>query len=97
MKWRREQFHNNFTLVIARLVRATQFPISSEERWVARMKRTMTVMEDTIKSKAALILIFTLALAVSGCGVKNDLVLPDGKPSPKGEKDPSKPPQQQGR
>jgi predicted small lipoprotein YifL len=43
------------------------------------------------------ILAIALAFAVAGCGVKNDLVLPDGKPSPKGEKDPSKPPQQQER
>jgi len=45
-----------------------------------------------------IILAFILAFALCGCGVKSDLVLPDGKPSPKGEKDPSKPPsQQQGR
>jgi predicted small lipoprotein YifL len=42
--------------------------------------------------KLRLILAFALALSVSGCGVKNDLILPDGKPTPKGEKDPSKPP-----
>jgi len=35
-------------------------------------------------------LILTLALA--SCGVKNDLVLPDGKPTAKNQKDPSKPP-----
>ncbi|MBL6852930.1 MAG: hypothetical protein ISS15_14265 [Alphaproteobacteria bacterium] len=40
-------------------------------------------------------LVFVLALGVAGCGVKNDLVMPDGKPTPKGEKDPSKPPPQQ--
>jgi predicted small lipoprotein YifL len=35
-----------------------------------------------------------LALLLLGaCGVKNDLVLPDGKQTAKGEKDPSKPPQ----
>ena len=44
-----------------------------------------------------IILAFVLAFALTGCGVKNDLVLPDGKPSPKGEKDPSKPPPQQQR
>ena len=43
------------------------------------------------------ILAFAVAFALAGCGVKNDLVLPDGKPSPKGQKDPSKPPQQQER
>ena len=45
-------------------------------------------------------LALVLALAVASCGVKNDLVMPDGSPTPKGEKDPSKPPptqQQQGR
>ena len=48
--------------------------------------------------KLRLILALVLAFSVSGCGVKNDLVLPDGKPTPKGDKDPSKPPtQQQGR
>ena len=36
-----------------------------------------------------------LALGVAGCGVKSDLVMPDGKPTPKSEKDPSKPPSQQ--
>ena len=48
--------------------------------------------------KLRIFLVFVLAVALSSCGVKSDLVLPDGKPSPKGEKDPSKPPsQQQGR
>jgi predicted small lipoprotein YifL len=41
------------------------------------------------------ILAIALAIALSSCGVKNDLVLPDGKPTPKGQKDPSKPPAQQ--
>ncbi|MEJ1967588.1 MAG: lipoprotein [Rhizomicrobium sp.] len=36
-----------------------------------------------------------LALGVTGCGVKSDLLLPNGKPTPKTEKDPSKPPPQQ--
>jgi predicted small lipoprotein YifL len=47
--------------------------------------------------KLRTLLAFALAFSLAGCGVKNDLVLPDGKPSPKGEKDPSKPPQQQTR
>ncbi|MEJ0027935.1 MAG: hypothetical protein WDN01_18065 [Rhizomicrobium sp.] len=48
--------------------------------------------------KARLVPAILLALCVAGCGVKNDLVMPDGKPTPKGQKDPSKPPttQQQG-
>ena len=31
-------------------------------------------------------------LLLTACGVKNDLVLPDGKPTTKGQRDPSKPP-----
>jgi len=91
-----ENLTSNATTVIARLVRATQLLFSRNERWVARMKRAMTVArwERTIVSS---ILAISLALSLSSCGVKNDLVLPDGKPSPKGEKDPSKPPQQQQR
>ena len=42
-----------------------------------------------------IILALTLTLALAGCGVKNDLVMPDGKPTPRGQKDPSKPPSQQ--
>ena len=45
--------------------------------------------------KLRMVLTVLLALGVAGCGVKNDLVMPDGKPTPKGEKDPSKPPPQQ--
>ncbi|HEY0106606.1 MAG TPA: lipoprotein [Rhizomicrobium sp.] len=45
-----------------------------------------------------LLLAMVLSLSLAGCGVKSDLVMPDGKPTPKGQKDPSKPPtpQQQG-
>jgi len=50
--------------------------------------------------KTRLFLVLSLAiavpLAVSGCGVKTDLLRPDGKPTPKDEKDPSKPPQPNG-
>ena len=46
---------------------------------------------------AALLLSFTLAFSLAACGVKSDLVMPDGKPTPKNEKDPSKPPSQMGR
>jgi|BarGraIncu00222A_1022003.scaffolds.fasta_scaffold218514_2 predicted small lipoprotein YifL len=42
--------------------------------------------------KLRVLLVFMLALGVSGCGVKSDLQLPDGSTTPKGEKDPSKPP-----
>jgi predicted small lipoprotein YifL len=33
-----------------------------------------------------------LSFALASCGVKNDLVMPDGKPTAKNQKDPSKPP-----
>ena len=42
----------------------------------------------TLRLVAAL----ALSLALASCGVKNDLVLPDGKPTAKNQKDPSKPP-----
>ena len=83
------------TSVIARLVRATHCLIAEIDSWIARIKRAMTAGRGSSGARVALILM--LAFAVSSCGVKNDLVLPDGKPSPKGEKDPSKPPQQQER
>ena len=44
-----------------------------------------------------LALAFVFLLSASGCGVKNDLVMPDGKSTPKSEKDPSKPPSTIGR
>jgi len=41
--------------------------------------------------------IILLALAVASCGVKNDLVKPNGQPTSKDESDPSKPPYPIGR
>jgi predicted small lipoprotein YifL len=35
----------------------------------------------------------SLALALSACGTKSDLDLPNGKQPPKDERDPSRPPQ----
>jgi predicted small lipoprotein YifL len=46
--------------------------------------------------KARLFLVLALSVAVpvtlAGCGVKTDLLKPNGKPTPKDQKDPSKPP-----
>jgi predicted small lipoprotein YifL len=39
-----------------------------------------------------LVLAAVMVLSLAGCGVKNDLVLPDGHKTAKGQKDPSKPP-----
>jgi predicted small lipoprotein YifL len=39
-----------------------------------------------------LVAFLALSLALASCGVKNDLVMPDGKPTAKNQKDPSKPP-----
>jgi len=39
-----------------------------------------------------LLLVLSLSFAVSGCGVKNDLLMPNGNPTPKNQKDPSQPP-----
>lgn len=48
--------------------------------------------------KTRLFVVLSLALvapvALSGCGVKTDLLMPNGKPTPKDQKDPSKPPPQ---
>ncbi len=44
-----------------------------------------------------IISIILLALAVASCGVKNDLVKPNGQTTPKDEPDPSKPPYPLGR
>ena len=49
-----------------------------------------------MKSKAILLLV-ALSLVVASCGVKNDLARPDGKPNPRDETDPSKPPYPVGR
>ena len=76
--------------VIARFMRATHFSLSPAGNWIARTRaargRTMTIL-------CALM----IALSVAACGVKSDLVMPSGKPTPKGQKDPSKPPQTMGR
>ena len=45
----------------------------------------------------ALLLALSFTIGLAGCGVKSDLLKPDGKPTPKAEKDPSKPPSQLGR
>jgi hypothetical protein len=44
-----------------------------------------------------MLLLIAASLMVSACAVKNDLVRPDGKPTPKDERDPSKPPYPVGR
>ena len=40
-----------------------------------------------------LVIVLGLSFAVASCGVKNDLVMPNGKDTPKKQKDPSEPPQ----
>jgi predicted small lipoprotein YifL len=97
MKPNTESVYTHPTFVIARFMRATKFVLYNEEKLVARTSRAMTMI-GSLKTKVVPVLVISFAFALSGCGVKSDLVLPDGKPSPKGEKDPSKPPsQQQGR
>jgi len=44
-----------------------------------------------------LLAIAALALLVTGCGVKNDLVKPNGQATTKDQPDPSKPPYPLGR
>jgi predicted small lipoprotein YifL len=38
-----------------------------------------------------------LVTALAGCGVKNDLVRPNGQPTPQDQRDPSQPPAPVGR
>jgi predicted small lipoprotein YifL len=40
-----------------------------------------------------LLIVLGLAFSVASCGVKNNLVMPNGKETPKKQKDPSQPPQ----
>ena len=44
-----------------------------------------------------LALFLTLGAMLAACGVKNDLIRPDGTPTPKTQNDPSKPPTPLGR
>ena len=44
------------------------------------------------KTASALFLAALMATSLSACGVKNDLVKPNGQPTPSGERDPSRPP-----
>jgi predicted small lipoprotein YifL len=37
------------------------------------------------------LLALALVLSLGACGVKSDLLMPDGKPTPKSQQDPSKP------
>jgi predicted small lipoprotein YifL len=43
------------------------------------------------------LIIAALSLLVTACGVKNDLVKPNGQATPKDQSDPSKPPYPLGR
>jgi predicted small lipoprotein YifL len=43
--------------------------------------------------KISAILAALVALSLVGCGVKSDLMPPNGKPAPKHQHDPSRPPQ----
>ena len=44
-----------------------------------------------------LLALIALTLMLTACGVKSDLERPDGKDTPAGQQDPSKPPQPVGR
>jgi hypothetical protein len=53
----------------------------------------------SLRSRSPLLpgIIAILALAVVSCGVKNDLVKPNGQTTPKDQPDPSRPPYPVGR
>jgi predicted small lipoprotein YifL len=39
-----------------------------------------------------LLIVLAFALSLQACGTKSNLDMPNGNPTPKGEKDPSRPP-----
>lgn len=43
------------------------------------------------------LILLAMIASLAACGVKNDLVRPNGQPTPKTERDPSLPPNQTGR
>jgi predicted small lipoprotein YifL len=43
------------------------------------------------------LVLLAIMVALAGCGVKNNLVKPNGQPNAKTERDPSLPPNQTGR
>ena len=43
------------------------------------------------------LLLLLMLASLAACGVKNQLVKPDGKPTPRSERDPSQPPMPTGR
>ena len=43
------------------------------------------------------IILLVMLASLTACGVKNQLVKPNGQPTPKSERDPSQPPQPTGR
>ena len=53
--------------------------------------------ETEMRIALRLALAFAFLLSASGCGVKSDLEKPNGQPTQKGDKDPSKPPSPIGR
>lgn len=44
-----------------------------------------------------ILVLVAVSLALAACGIKTDLLTPDGKKTPENKHDPSKPPQSLGR
>jgi hypothetical protein len=49
-----------------------------------------------MRLRLVLALVLAVPLVAAGCGVKSDLIMPNGKETPKNQKDPSKPPNPNG-
>ena len=63
--------------------------------WIGRTARRSLRSRSPLLPR--LVAVTVLALAVASCGVKNDLVKPNGQATSKDDNDPSKPPYPIGR
>lgn len=54
--------------------------------------RAMTFADGWAKASFRLLIAFALVLPAAGCGTKTELLMPNGKPTPRDQRDPSQPP-----
>ena len=52
----------------------------------------MTAARKRVEAILRVLVVLALALPAAGCGTKTELLMPDGKPTPRDQRDPSQPP-----